>query len=83
MPSTTNLPFWRKYFTVELVVFLYFYGFLMYVPIGGIYIYHRVSDIKGFPYQNISQDAEGDVCGREHLGEISMLRELEEEVCHN
>ena len=21
MPSTTNVPFWRKYFTVEVVVF--------------------------------------------------------------
>lgn len=83
MPSTTTIPFWRKYFTVELVVFLYFYGFLMYLPIGGIYIYHRVSDMKGFPYQNVSQEAEGDGCGGEHLGENSTLWELEEEVCQN
>ena len=47
MPSTNNVPFWRKYFSVEVVVFLYFYGLLMYLPIGGIYVYQRVSDMKG------------------------------------
>ena len=81
MPSASNVPFWRKYFTVEVVVFLYFYGLLMYLPVGGIYIYQRVSDMKGFPYQNISQEAEG--CGGEHLEENSTLWELEEEVYHN
>ena len=81
MPSTNNVPFWRKYFSVEVVVFLYFYGLLMYLPIGGIYVYQRVSDMKGFPYQNISQEAEGSGCGGEHLGENSSLWELEQEVC--
>ena len=81
MPSTNNVPFWRKYFTVEVVVFLYYYGLPMYLPIGGIYMYQRVSDIKGFPYQNISQEAEGSGCGREHLGENSSLWDLGEEVC--
>ena len=53
----------------------------MYLPIGGIYIYQRVSDMKGFPYQNISQEDEGSGCGGEHLGENSTLWKLEQEVC--
>ena len=53
----------------------------MYLPIGGIYVYQRVSDMKGFPYQNISQEAERSGCGGEHLGENSSLWELEQEVC--
>ena len=82
MPSTANIPFWRKYFTVEVVVFFYYYGFLMYLPIGGIYVYQRVSDMKGFPYQNISQGAEGGGCGGDDLDENSTLWELEQEVHH-
>lgn len=81
MPSTTNIPFWTKYFTVELVVFFYFYGFLTFLPIGRIYIYQSVSDMKGFPFENVSQETEG--CGEKHLQENSTLRELEQEVCRN
>jgi len=78
MPSTTNVPFWRKYFTVEVVVFFYAYGFLMFLLIGRIYIYQRVSDMKGFPFQNISQETGG--CGEDHLQKNSTLWELEQEV---
>ncbi|XP_078357667.1 proton-coupled folate transporter-like [Oculina patagonica] len=80
MPPETNIPFWRKYFSVEVVAFFYFYGFLMYIPIGGIYVYQRVSDMKGFPYWNISQGADGSGCGGDDLGENSTLWELEQEV---
>lgn len=82
MPSATTLPFWRKYFTVEIVVFFYFYGFLMYLPIGGIYVYQRVSDMKGFPYQNISQGLGEDGCGGDELNENSTIWDLEREVCN-
>lgn len=80
MSSTKTIPSWRKYLTVEPVLFLYFYGFLMGLPVGGIYIYQRVSDMKGFPYQNISQGGGGIGCGGEDLGPNSSLWQLEEEV---
>ena len=70
------IPPWRKYLTVEPVVFFYFYGFLMYFPVVAIYIYQRVSDMKGFPYQNVSQ---GGGCGGEDLTTEELL-ELELEV---
>ena len=41
--------------------FFYFYGFLMYIPVGGIYVYERVSEIKGFPYKNVRREEES--CG--------------------
>ena len=79
MPSTKTISLWRKYLTVEPAVFLYFYGFLMFLPVGGIYIYQRVSDMKGFPYQNISQGDSGG-CGDVDLEANSSLWQLEEEV---
>ena len=33
-------------------------------------MYQRASDIKGFPYQNISQEADGSGCGGVHLGDL-------------
>ena len=42
---------WRKYFTVEPVLFLYAYGLLMHVPVIQQYIYHRISEQEGFPYK--------------------------------
>ena len=58
-------------------MFLYFYGFLMYVPVGGVYLYQRVSEMKGFPYENVSKTED---CGGEDLGKNSSLRQLEDEV---
>lgn len=79
MPGTkTGIPLWRKYLTVEPVVFFYFYGFLMYLPVSGIYIYHRVSDMKRFPYQNFSQQDGG--CGDHEDLATNELWELELEV---
>ena len=78
IPSRNTLPPWRKYLTVEPVVFFYFYGFLMYIPVGGIYVYERVSEMKGFPYKNVSQEEES--CGGEKLNRNSSLWRLEEEV---
>lgn len=74
------IQFCKKYFTVELVVFFYFYGFLMNLPILTIYVYERISDEKGFPYQNLSQAGDGSGCGGDSLGQNSTLWELEQEV---
>ena len=52
----------------------------MYFPIGQIYIYQRVSDMKGFPYRNVSQGGEGSGCADEGLGKNSSLWQLEKEV---
>ena len=30
----------------------------MYIPVGGIYVYERVSEMKGFPYKNVSREEE-------------------------
>ena len=79
MPGAKKgIPLWRKYLTVEPVVFFYFYGFLMYLPVSGIYIYHRVSDMKGFPYQNFSQQDGG--CGDHEDLATNELWKLELEV---
>ena len=51
----------------------------MFLPVEGIYIYQRVSDMKGFPYQNISQGAGGG-CGEEESETNSSLWKLEGEV---
>lgn len=65
---------------MEPVIFFYFYGFLMYLPVGGIYIYERVSEMKGFPYRNVSQGGGGGGCGGDDLGTNSSLWQLEQEV---
>lgn len=82
MFSTIVIQFLKKYFTVELVIFFYFYGFLMNLPVLTIYVYERISDEKGFPYQNLSQSDDGSGCGGEGLGQNSTLVELENEVTH-
>ena len=50
----------------------------MYIPVGGIYVYERVSEMKGFPYKNVSREEES--CGGENLNRNSSLWRLEEEV---
>lgn len=82
MFSTIVIQFLKKYFTVELVIFFYFYGFLMNLPVLTIYVYERISDEKEFPYQNLSQSDDGSGCGGEGLGQNSTLVELENEVTH-
>ena len=52
----------------------------MNLPILTIYVYERISDEKGFPYQNLSQAGDGSGCGRDSLGQNSTLWELEQEV---
>ena len=83
MSLSIVIQFLKKYFTVELVIFFYFYGFLMNLPILTIYVYERISDEKGFPYQNLSQSDDGNGCGGDDLGQNSTLRELENEVTHS
>lgn len=80
MFSTIVIQFLKKYFTVELVIFFYFYGFLMNLPVLTIYVYERISDEKGFPYKNLSQSDDGSGCGGEGLGQNSTLGELGNEV---
>ena len=50
----------------------------MYIPVGGIYVYERVSEMKGFAYKNVSREEES--CGGEKLNRNSSLWRLEEEV---
>ena len=65
---------WRKYFTVEPVLFLYAYGLLMHVPVIQQYIYFRVSEIEGFSYNSVQEQG----CGSANLN--ATMKELEKKV---
>ena len=43
-------------------------------------MYERVSEMKGFPYENVSRRGGGGKCRGEDLGNNSSLWQLEEEV---
>ncbi|XP_058956656.2 proton-coupled folate transporter [Pocillopora verrucosa] len=75
---TLNLPRWRRYLTVEPVVLFYTFGLFMSLPVMTQYIYFRVSEFKGFPY-NISATTEKG-CVKDSNGNGTSLEELEKEV---
>lgn len=72
-----NLPRWRRYLTVEPVVLFYTFGIFMSLPVLTQYVYFRVSQYKGFPY-NVSETSEKG-CNVD-AGVNSSLTDLEKEV---
>ena len=68
----------EKVFNSGTCSFFYFYGFLMYITVGGINVYERVSEIKGFSYKNVSREEES--CGGEKLNRNLSLWRVEKEV---
>ncbi|KAK2572248.1 Proton-coupled folate transporter [Acropora cervicornis] len=72
-----NLPRWRRYLTVEPVVLFYTFGIFMSLPVLTQYVYFRVSELKGFPY-NISETTEKGC--KSDAGANSSLKNLEKEV---
>lgn len=75
------LPPWRRYLTVEPVIFFYAYGLMMSMPIWRQYIYSVISEKKGFPYDELllGQDEPG--CPEHFTGPNSTsLKDLEQEV---
>ena len=73
MPEGSGFS-WRQLLTVEPVLFLYAFGLFMNVPVSQQFIYHRLSDAKGFPYH--FQQETG--CEGKNLN--ASMKKLEKEV---
>lgn len=73
MPEGSGFS-WRQLLTVEPVLFLYAFGLFMNVPVSQQFIYHRLSDAKGFPY-HFQQDT-----GCEGKNLNASMKKLEKEV---
>lgn len=79
MPRKT-LPTWRRYLTVEPVIFFYAYGLMTSMPIWRQYVYSVISDMKGFPYDELVMGKDEPGCKEHFSGSNSTLRDLEREV---
>ncbi|PFX24836.1 proton-coupled folate transporter-like [Stylophora pistillata] len=75
-----KLPTWRRYLTVEPVIFFYAYGLVMSRPIFGQYVYSVISQLKGFPYEQLLLEKEGLGCQEHFAGANNTLVDLEKEV---
>ena len=75
-----NLPVWRRYATVEPVIFFYAYGLMTSIPLFQQYVYSVVSENKGFPYKQLMMNKDGPGCSEVVLGLNSTLKQLESEV---
>ena len=76
-----NYPVWRRYMTVELVIFFYAYGFVAGYFLIQQYVYSVVSEEKGFPYKELVMGEDGPGCRENITGSVnSTLKQLEEEV---
>ena len=75
-----NLPTWRRYLTVEPAIFFYAYGLMMSMPIWRQYVYSVISEMKGFPYEQLMLDKEGPGCQEHFAGPNITLKDLEKEV---
>lgn len=73
MPEGSGFS-WPQLLTVEPVLFLYAFGLFMNVPVSQQFIYHRLSDAKGFPY-HFQQDT-----GCEGKNLNASMKKLEKEV---
>ena len=60
---------------VEPVLFFYAYGLFMSVPVSQQYVYHRLSEAKGFPY-DFQRESKG--CDAQALN--ASMKKLEKEV---
>ncbi|XP_078357701.1 proton-coupled folate transporter-like [Oculina patagonica] len=75
------LPTWRRYLTVEPVIFFYAFGLMMSMPLWRQYIYHVISKKMGFPYEELVMEKDEPGCGEHFTGPNSTyLRDLEQEV---
>lgn len=75
-----KLPTWRRYLTVEPVIFFYAYGLMMSFPILGQYVYSVISKLKGFPYEQLLLQKEGLGCQVHFAGANNTLGDIEKEV---
>ena len=75
-----RLPLWRRYLTVEPVIFFYAYGLITSLPIWQQYVYDAASQLKDFPYKNLTQGRESGGCGDDRFGRNSTLGQKEKEV---
>ena len=79
-----KLPTWRGYLTVEPAIFFYAYGLMMSLPIFRQYVYSVISQLKGFPYEQLLLQKEGLGCQVHFAGVNNTLEDVEKEVrCHN
>ena len=75
-----KLPTWRRYLTVEPVIFFYAYGLMTSFPILGQYVYSVISKLKGFPYEQLLLQKEGLGCQVHFAGANNTLGDIEKEV---
>ena len=75
-----NYPVWRRYLTVEVVIFFYGYGVFAGYLLIQQYVYSVVSEEKGFPYKELVMDKDGPGCHGNMTGLNSTLKRLEKEV---
>ena len=75
-----NLSVWRRYITVEPVIFFYAYGLMASFPLFRQYVYSVVSEMKGFPYKELVMEKDGPGCHEDVFELNSTLKQLEEEV---
>ena len=75
-----SLPVWRRYLTVEPVIFFYAFGLMTAFPLYRQYVYSVVSEKKGFPYKELVMDKDEPGCHEDFIGQNTTLKQLEEEV---
>ncbi|XP_068713045.1 proton-coupled folate transporter-like [Montipora foliosa] len=75
-----NLPVWRRYLTVEPVLFFYAYGFFSAFPLYLQYAYSVLSEQNGFPYKEVTAVGDGLGCQESIIAQNDTLKQLEKEV---
>ena len=80
MPTQNQLPVWRRYLTVEPVMFFFAYGVLASIPLYQQYVYRVISEMKGFPYAELVLNEDGPGCHEDVISQNATLKKLEEEV---
>lgn len=75
------LPTWRRYLTVEPVIFFYAFALMLSMPLWRQYVYFVISKRMGFPYQEMVMEKDEPGCEEHFTGENSTyLKDLEQEV---
>ena len=75
------LPKWRRYLTVEPVIFFYAYGLMTSYLTWQQYVYSVISQKKGFPYDELLMGQDEPGCAEHFTGPNStILKDLEQEV---